>query len=424
MGIPRFARLLQRTAWLQRHRADFTTRCCGDKRRLLIDISVISQRDAQTGIQRVVRAVWSELSRLQSSLFEVVPVFASSAAGYCEAPVGFLETGRRQVARVPVKVRPNDVFLGLDLSAQLLPDYRRQLRAWRRAGASINIVAYDLLPLMRGDFFDRRTVSNFKRWFEFVARDSDQVFCISRQVGRDVRERLRQLDRFTPGTPAIRYLQMGSDISASRPSAGIGDDVRQLLDRMRFRPTILLVGTVEPRKGYDVALDAFEYLWGNRGGDAPDMVIVGKPGWKTRPLQRRLRSHPEHGRRLHWLTSVSDEGLCRLYEASRGLLMASQAEGFGLPLIEAASHRRYVLARDLPVFREQNLPNASFFEDDDPQVLGQQILELSLKGLHPSPPAVLPTWSDSVHHLVADLGLQLSGQMPRAATEGGVRVES
>jgi len=46
--------------------------------------------------------------------------------------------------------------------------------------------------------------------------------------------------------------------------------------------------------------------------------------------------------------------------------MASHWEGFGLPLAEAMMQRRHVLARDLPVFREQNRPNVLFFEADRP----------------------------------------------------------
>ena len=207
--------------------------------------------------------------------------------------------------------------------------------------------------------------------------------------------------------PAISYLDLGGDIDASHPSTGVCENISQLLEAMRFRPTILMVGTIEPRKGYDVALGAFEHLWETRGSEAPDLVIVGKPGWKTEELQQRLRSHSEHGRRLHWLDGVSDEGLCNLYDSSRGLLMTSHAEGFGLPLLEAVTHRRHVLVRDLPVFREQNLPSVSFFEDDRPEILGQAVLNLATAGVErPQPPQNLPSWSQSVANLLAQLRLE------------------
>lgn len=41
--------------------------------------------------------------------------------------------------------------------------------------------------------------------------------------------------------------------------------------------------------------------------------------------------------------------------------MASEAEGFGLPLIEAIGHGKPVLARDIPPFREHAHRGVTFF---------------------------------------------------------------
>jgi glycosyltransferase involved in cell wall biosynthesis len=165
-----------------------------------------------------------------------------------------------------------------------------------------------------------------------------------------------------------------------------------------------MVGTVEPRKGYDVAVAAFEHLWRTRPIDAPDLVIVGKSGWKTTAFQQYLRSHPERGKRLHWLDSITDEGLCLFYEECRGVFMASRGEGFGLPLIEAAMHGRHILARDLPVFREQGLSNVLYFSDDDPAALSDRLMELVQSG-EAKGAASLPTWSDCVDGLLRQIGL-------------------
>ena len=162
---------------------------------------------------------------------------------------------------------------------------------------------------------------------------------------------------------------MAGDIAGSVPSTGVCDELSRLLEYLRFRPAILMVGTIEPRKGYEAALAAFEYLWSHGPTDAPDLVLIGKAGWKTVAYQSKIRNHPEFAKRLHWFDNISDEGLCLLYQACRGLLMASRGEGWGLPLIEAALHRRPVLARDLPVFREHALANIQFFSDDAPRAL-------------------------------------------------------
>lgn len=393
-----------RQAWLWRHRRGFGDWTKSNQPRLLVDVSAIIRHDAQTGIQRVVRAVWSELSRRDGQGFQLVPVYATQSQGYCHATADFLDFPLFPARPVPVSACAGDKFLGLDLSAHVLPKYRQQLRAWRRHGATVHLVVYDLLPLLRPAWFNNRAIAHFRNWFRVLAEDADQAICISKQVSRDLRDRLRE--HGGGSGLSIVDMKMGGDIANSRPSEGICPEVSQLLDRLRFRPAILMVGTIEPRKAYDTALLAFEHLWRERGGEAPDLVIVGKPGWKTAALQQRLRTHPEHGKRLHWLDRVSDEGLGLLYEACRGLFVASHGEGFGLPLAEAMMHQRHVLARDLPVFRDQNLPNVMFFEDDRPVILGERLTDL----MHAGPSSQhakldLPTWGESADGLLANLGI-------------------
>jgi glycosyltransferase involved in cell wall biosynthesis len=401
--MPRAAATGARKAWLWRNRFQFVERTDSDVPRLLVDVSEIIRNDAQTGIQRVVRAVFSELDRRSGNGFLVQPVFASSTHGYCYAPSGFLRPTGAIESHVPrpVKVRGNDKFLGLDLAAHLLPYYRSQLSAWKANGATIHLLVYDLLPLDHPEWFSAATASRFAKWAEVLVEQADQAICISNDVATDLGRRLRGK------SPSVARLRMGADMAASLPSTGVSLEVSRVLLRIRSRPAILMVGTIEPRKGYDVALAAFEHLWRIRPLDAPDLVIVGKPGWKTTELQRIIRSHPEQGNRLHWLGNASDEALSRLYGDCAGVLIASHAEGFGLPLVEAAMFRRNVLARSLPVFREQRLPNVRFFQDDSPAALGQRVLELAKLGeMGPAPLAQLPTWSDCVADLLREIGIE------------------
>ena len=404
--------LARRRAWLWRNRTSFQAWPARTPARLLVDVSELIHHDARTGIQRVVRAIWSQLNQRSGSMLDVLPVFATRTQGYCYAPADFLSRGQKP-NHVPVRIGEGDKFLGLDLAAHLLPRYATQVRAWRKHGATIHVIVYDLLPLIRPKWFTSTAVRNFAQWYSMLQRDVDRAICISADVACQLRRRLEQTGR---DRPLVTHIPMGSDVEGSLPTIGIGRDVSEALERTRRRPAILMVGTVEPRKGYDVALRAFGGLWRNRGDEAPDLVIVGKAGWKTLDLQRAIRSHPEHGRRLHWLEGVSDEGLGRLYEACSGLLMTSHAEGFGLPLIEAAKHGQPVLARDLEVFREQDLPNVSYFENDEQQTLGEAILELATRGrqvgVHTSK---LPTWADSVDELLRRLGIDYS---ERAIAQG------
>lgn len=367
----------------------------------MTDVSVIFRNDAQTGIQRVVRAIWTNLLEQSGVRFDVVPVYASRTHGYRYARSDFLSTGLTdRLQGKPVEIVAGDRFLGLDLSAHVLPSHRRQLKSWRAAGATVHIVVYDLLPLQRPEWFTDKAARRFKRWFEVIRTSCDQALCISDHVANEVRERIAGPEN----RPAIGRLRLAGDLDGSRPSRGIDRETAAAINYAQNNPALLMVGTIEPRKGYDVALAAFEQLWAEQGNSAPALIVVGKPGWRTEKLQEKLSAHPEKGGRLHWLQNVSDEGLAKLFEASCGVFHASYAEGFGLPAIEAAMHNKHVLVRDLPVFREQRLGNLKYFRDDDPAYLATRLIELAEAG--PAPAAILPTWSDCVRNLIVEMGIE------------------
>ena len=205
--------------------------------------------------------------------------------------------------------------------------------------------------------------------------------------------------------PEIGRICLAGDIEGSLPSRGICENAALVIDRVRNRPNILMVGTIEPRKGYDVALAAFERLWDRDADHAPALVIVGKPGWRTEALQMSIRNHAQMGKRLFWLQNASDEGLASLYQVCSAVLIASRGEGFGLPAIEAAMHGRHALVRDLPVFREQGLANVSYFADDSPARLSESLESILRRSSSPPAASALPRWSDCVTQMLAELGL-------------------
>jgi glycosyltransferase involved in cell wall biosynthesis len=125
------------------------------------------------------------------------------------------------------------------------------------------------------------------------------------------------------------------------------------------QPFSLMVGTLEPRKGHADVLAAFDELW--RQGMDHRLVLVGRMGWQTEALRDTIRNHPEHGDKLQWFDDVGDLELEQIYQACEGVIIASHAEGFGLPLIEALGHLKPVLARDLPIFRIHEERGARYF---------------------------------------------------------------
>ena len=407
-ALLRPASALRRLAWFRLQASSFVDSQAGRKPRLLVDLSVIARHDAGTGIQRVVRAIWNELIERQPESFDVIPVYAGANHGYCYLDLTQVERCRRFTGQV-VGVTADDKFLGLDLSAHYLHQCAEQLQAWRRTGATVYLVVYDLLPLVRPEYFTRTTHRHFFKWFETVGAVADRILCISETVLRDVRARLTATSVHTFGR-----LHLSGRIDESVPSIGITPATAVALGSIRAEQAILMVGTVEPRKGHDAALAAFERLHQRGESLAPHLLLVGRPGWKTEQLQSQVRNHPLLGSSLHWLTDATDETLTFLYQRCLATLVASRGEGFGLPLAEAASHRKWSLTRDLTVFREQNLPNCIYFNDDAPDALADSMLEVAALARNSHPPAPnMPTWKECVDCLLDTLGLRVdkySGQ--------------
>jgi glycosyltransferase involved in cell wall biosynthesis len=394
------------------------------ERQLLVDVSVIHQSDARTGIQRVVRSLLLQLLRAPPAGYRVCPIFATRQHGYRYAAPDFLEQPAQapNAAGQPVQVQSGDLFLGLDLAAHLLPRHQAQVLRWKRSGVKLHVMVYDLLPLQHPEWFNPKTTRNFKRWIKWLAVYADSAVCISETVKLELGTWLSvKFDLPRTALPASAIV-LGADIDASAPSGGLPAKAEFLLARLRNTPAVLMVGTLEPRKGYDQALAAFEYLW-QQPGKAPLLVIVGRPGWKTDTLQQTLRAHPQAGKRLIWLEDASDEFLARLYVACSGVLVASRAEGFGLPLIEAALHGKPVLARDIAVFRETTVAGVEYFSGDTPQALATSI-EYWLKSgpavAQPTPNKRPPTWQLAAAQLSRALGLVQRPELPMATDQSAL----
>lgn len=378
-------------------------------RQLLVDVSEIIRSDARTGIQRVVRALLRQLLNADLPGVTVQPVFASRNHGFAKAD--FLADGRAVNASrfanglKPVAVRKGDMFLGLDLAAHMLPAAEVQLAGWRRAGVSVNMLVYDLLPISQPEWFSKKLVRNFRRWLGVVGRQSDRCICISAAVAQALADQLSAMN--VSPLPVIVTIPLGSDLGASFPSLGLPDDFPELLNWMRSGRTILTVGTIEPRKGHGQLLDALDYLWQSDPASDIAWLVVGRAGWRTEQLQERMRNHSEKGRRLIWLDQASDEFLSAIYRNCAGLIAASHQEGFGLPLVEAAANGAPTLARDIPVFREVGGPLFDYFQNDTPTALANRIKQWLSDAKSPSTREIgsFPRWENSADALLNHLEL-------------------
>ena len=366
----------------------------GASRRLLIDVTDTSQSDAWTGIQRGVRQLTAAFYG-RGVADAVVPVAVRlNAAGPISVPDFVAATlGHAQdAAPYPLQVRTGDDLFMLDSNWIRYPDYAPLFAEIGRRGGRVVTCVYDLIPELHPEVCHAGVPAAHERWLRAAIAASDALLCISRAVADELIAYVRR-----NGLPHRRGLKIGwfhcgSDIlHADRGRVPQAATLRSFGDG---RPTFLMVGTLEPRKNHALALNAFDRLWA-RDVDA-SLCIVGRRGWNVEFLQERILAHPELGRRLHWLSDASDADLIHAYDHAEAVLCPSIAEGFGLPVVEAARMGRPVLCSDIPVFREIGGEGAAYFPPDDPKALAT-ILEAWLSGERHADPALVSrtSWADA-----------------------------
>lgn len=381
-------------------------------RQLLLDVSETRRSGRHTGIERVARALSVALLAEPPQGYRIEPVYLCESEGrwYYRRAAGFVVELLGMPASLhdsAIDYAAGDHLLILDVAGDTFVEAEKAglYRDLQDRGVECRVLLHDLLPVTRPEFFPPQAAGHFHAWLQATTR-LDGFVTVSRTVADELRSWLRANASERAQLP-IDFSHHGADLTRAAPTHGLPADALELLQRLRAEPSILMVGTLEPRKGYRQALDAFSELWA--AGKQVNLVIVGREGWRDLPdaqrrdtpqLMHRLRDHPERGARLIWLDGISDEYLEQLYGACSGLLAASWDEGFGLPLIEAAQHGLSILVRDIPVFREVAGDHAAYFQAASATELAAAIAAWQSAGFQPSA-AGLPwlTWRESARNL-------------------------
>lgn len=375
---------------------------------IYIDITVLSRQDYGTGIQRVVRAVISELFSAPIEGYDLVLVHFEKQNGIyrCLSASNYQAKLTKQPQTIKdeiIEPKKGDIFFGLDLVSDVVHAYNQGLfQTYKAQGVKIKFVIYDILPILYPHWWPGGGSIHHTNWLKAIASVADELISISSAVNDEVQDYLKSINFKRAKDINFSWFHLGADLSSSIPSKGMPQNAHTLLSKLSTTPTFLMVGTIEPRKGHLQTLQALDILW-SQNYDI-NLAIVGKAGWLVEETLEYINTHPQKESKLFWFDSISDQFLDALYASSAALIAPSQAEGFGLPLIEAAKHALPIIARDIPVFREVALDHAFYFPNTAlPEDIAQTIkvfLHLQKTASHPKTSSMpYLTWHQSVEIL-------------------------
>lgn len=129
----------------------------------------------------------------------------------------------------------------------------------------------------------------------------------------------------------------------------------ELLNANGRRPVLLHVGSTIPRKRIDVLLQVTAQV----ACTFPEVILVRVGGGLTNE-QKQLAEDLKVARRIVELPYLDRDVLAAVYRCADVVLQPSEAEGFGLPVVEAMACGCAVVASDLEVLREVGGSAASY----------------------------------------------------------------
>lgn len=252
------------------------------------------------------------------------------------------------------------------------------------------VMLHDIMPITHPQFHDDLLGKEFHVAIEQISSSVDLVLTNSQTTSEEIRKYCAQRGL---RSPELQHILLGGPRrEGTRP------------ERPPERATFVCLGTLSERK--NIAL--LGQVWSRLSAataSPPELHLVGSPA-KGYVAPAVLVDLPH----VVWHRSLRDQELRSLLTCATALLAPSQAEGFGLPVLEALAHWVPVIASDLPAHREVGGDVIEYAAHDDPSAWELLIDAYSAPGstaraaqLDRIEAAKLPYWSEHCEFVLKSL---------------------
>jgi glycosyltransferase involved in cell wall biosynthesis len=198
-----------------------------------------------------------------------------------------------------------------------------------RRGRGLVVTVHDTVPWTHPQTLTRRGARWHRRVIGRAARRADALVVPTAAVAAELPQYLPHPTRMHVEG---RIHVVGEGVTPALATAPEPPRADAVAARLDLPPRYALaIGTLEPRKGIDVLLDA---LASPHGPDV-SLVLVGQRGWGGVDPEVAARRAGLAPGRLRVLGRITDAELAVVLHRAAVLTAPSRAEGFGLPVLEA-----------------------------------------------------------------------------------------
>jgi glycosyltransferase involved in cell wall biosynthesis len=314
----------------------------------------------------------------------------------------------RQVRLVEVGLAgllgPGDVLL-LPGSTWAQPALMRFAARSRQRGCTVVSFIHDVLPATHPQFFTTGHARRFARFLAASPAFTSRFVCTSAATRAALQAILAAkacaapID-VVPLAHEFLGFPRGDRTAVARPPVeqAVGD-----------RGFVLCVGTIEVRKNGARLLRAWSSVLDALGPRAPRLVFAGRRGWKIEDFDAAWAADPRLRDAVGFVEAANDHDLAWLYERCLFTVFPSLAEGWGLPVGEAAWFGRFGIASSRTSIPEVGGPACDYVDPEDVAGLAaairRAIEEPGYRAEREREVAALDlrTWSDVAHDLEAVL---------------------
>jgi glycosyltransferase involved in cell wall biosynthesis len=236
------------------------------------------------------------------------------------------------------KIRPGDKILLID-AFWADPRFKRKLERFENLDLRIYLFVHDLFPVSNPEWFNKRQITQFRKSMKKAFQVSHTVICASEFVKSEILKlfpmQITSIDKILTVKLACSNLEVETD--------------------KVNRDGIVVLGTIEPRKNVSLILD-----WIEAFNPKEKVWFIGRKGWESPQTFIRMDKLALKGK-IIWIEDASDQDVAFHLGRRRVGILASEAEGFGLPILEYARFGLHILARDIPSFKEINSAGTFYF---------------------------------------------------------------
>jgi glycosyltransferase involved in cell wall biosynthesis len=262
---------------------------------------------------------------------------------------------RRQIFSY-VDFNPGDVLLVFD-AFWGVPNFLESAIRAKKLGAKLVLLVNDIFPITHPEFTERNNKELFNQKI-FDSLDLADGLLYPSNVTKDA-----IIANILPGGITIPNQRVLYGASSDNETFWFYEQVE------RIPGSILMLGTIEPRKNHRLVLKWFLI----KAPENTTLTIIGADGWENEEVKSILRRESMKKPGLSWLKEASDADVAFEMMRHEIGLFASHGEGLGLPVIEYSAAGLKLVLSDIPVFREVAGDSGFYFDHNSIESLDDAI---------------------------------------------------